>query len=106
MSIRPEEIKSLVRQAVTRTLGESSGLTPNRKQILSAEDVMAMPANSVQTVGKNVLITPLARQAAMERHIRLEQQADGRTTAPVHLPTHHSNSQKVVAIGADHGGFE
>lgn len=67
---------------------------------------MAMPANSVQTVGKNVLITPLARQAAMERHIRLEQQADGRTTAPVHLPTHHSNSQKVVAIGADHGGFE
>jgi len=104
MSIPPEEIKSLVRQVVTRALGASSpGSARPPKRILSADDVTAMPTHSAQAVAANTLITPLARQIALERHIRLEQTA---ASAPIPQPCPKADGQPVVAIGADHGGFE
>ncbi len=115
MSIPPEEIKSLVRQVVTRTLGASSpGSARRPKRILSADDVTAMPTHSVQAVAANTLITPLARQIALERHIRLEQTAERNigsvrspiATAPTPQPHLKITGQTTVAIGADHGGYE
>jgi ribose 5-phosphate isomerase B len=58
----------------------------------------------------SALVTPLARQAAMERNVELRPQS----TTIEHIPREGSGTgysstptaQKTIAIGADHGGYE
>jgi ribose 5-phosphate isomerase B len=64
--------------------------------MISERDVASLPAGSSLAVSPGSLITPLARQMAMDRSVAL--QFDGRE-APKAL------SERRVAIGADHGGF-
>ncbi|MGH2536753.1 MAG: ribose 5-phosphate isomerase B [Candidatus Promineifilaceae bacterium] len=96
MSVSQEEVAALVRQAVGRLLG-----TPGRP-ILDEEAVRRLPAGSTHALPAGALVTPLARQAALEQHIRLV----AGDPAGAAGPAPDSDGRQVVALGADHGGYE
>lgn len=111
MSQNAEEIRALVRQVVARTLGQQQPADGARKHrpTLTAEDVQQMPVNSVQTLSPDTLVTPLARQVALERRVRLEVEAEagGVQTAVTSFPASTAaKSGAAIAIGADHGGYD
>lgn len=102
-----DDIASLVRQVVNRTLGAGG-----QRLILGEEDVRQMPQDSVQSIPDDALITPLAHQLALERNIQFVRGDGTRSQAARSGPNTQSvapskrNPDKTVAIGADHGGFE
>jgi ribose 5-phosphate isomerase B len=73
-------------------------------------DIRDLPPGSAFEVPEGAIITPLAHQVAMDRSIKFTA-ASGKSNAvpasnpdPAHKgPT---SSGKVIAIGADHGGFK
>ena len=102
MSYSQEEIEALVRQVVNRMIGQtqtpsSSQVAAGKRPLIDADFVHQLPPNSAFSLPPNALITPLARQAALERHIRLD---EGSTSQPA--PT---TDKPAIAIGADHGGY-
>ena len=117
MGYERAEVEALVRKIITRTLGvsgEVTGADPVRQRtIVDAETVRQMPSGSVQEIAEDALITPLARQIALERHIRLQTMdrewtaGSGSVTLQSGGPASYSDSQsnRVVALGADHGGY-
>jgi ribose 5-phosphate isomerase B len=96
MSDEQRDIEALVRQVVQRTLGQGAG-----RPLLDEEAVRRMPVGSTQTVSRDAIITPLARQVALERRIRLEVAESVAVEQPAIAPA----GQQVVALGADHGGY-
>ncbi len=130
MSPNPEEIAHLVRTVVGRTLGNEAahgnvdphsyvGPYPNtgQRMIISEQAVRQMPNGSKQAIPANSIVTPLAQQAAQEKRIEFvpvmpedavsaigQSQSHNRDRAAQYRTQGSEN--KVVAIGADHGGFE
>lgn len=105
MSYRTEEIEALVRQVVSRVMGEGnlpslSEANQGKRPLLDADLVNQLPQNSSFPVPPNALITPLARQAALERHIQLEE-----TAVAVSPPAITATTTQAIALGADHGGY-
>ena len=132
--MREAQVRSMVRRVVYRTLGKSqpspdssakkpvvkpaTGSQPNRlgsksatelrkKRLVSESLVASVERNGVLEIQPGALVTPLARQAALDRNVELRPHATinggkssgmRRSSAPA--------SQKIVAIGADHGGYE
>lgn len=97
----------MVRQVVGRALGqepEPDGRTPSStssRTILDADAVRQLPANSIYPVSPDTLVTPLARDAALERGIHLTT-----TNQPLTDDRLPDTDTRTVALGADHGGFE
>jgi ribose 5-phosphate isomerase B len=106
MPYSENEIRQIVRRVVLRTLRNTPGVVLTQDErppqaIVAAEDVSrAEPGTTIQ-VPEEALITPLARQVAMERRITLTS-----TVSDTLNETPPSRSSHVVAIGCDHGGFE
>lgn len=108
MSIERDEINSIVREIVTRTMGQY-----RRRPVINEENVRQMPTGSKQVIPADAIVTPLASQIAMERKIEFERD---RTLSNASNPGNPSvqstkkqtiaGGQKVVAFGADHGGYE
>ena len=135
--MREAQVRSMVRRVVYRTLGKSqpspdspasyakkpvvkpaTDSQPNRlqpksatelriKRLVSESDVASVERDGVLEIQAGALVTPLARQAALERSVELrshstknggESSGMRRSSAPA--------SQEIVAIGADHGGYE
>ncbi|MBK9052170.1 MAG: ribose 5-phosphate isomerase B [Chloroflexi bacterium] len=96
MSQSPADIAALVREVVTRTLGQQSPAAATRP-ILDADQVQSWPTGSQQNIAPGTLITPLARQVALERRIRLHEGNEPVAAA--------ATGQKTVALAADHGGY-
>ncbi|MBE7532053.1 MAG: ribose 5-phosphate isomerase B [Chloroflexi bacterium] len=108
----------MVRQVVARTVGQlpltsASGQVngrttpPPARPIIDANAIRQLPAHSTHTVPSGSLITPLAREAALERGIQLEIQSpkqEVRSPIPDHRPLTTDN--RTVALGADHGGYQ
>jgi ribose 5-phosphate isomerase B len=71
------------------------------RAVIDEAAVRQMPAGSSQTIPDGALVTPLARQAALERKITLS------AATPLEQVRNESTSSsgQVVAIGADHGGY-
>jgi ribose 5-phosphate isomerase B len=108
MSIDRDEISSLVRKVVTRTMADSP-----RRPIVDEDTVRQLPRGSDQVVPTGAIITPLANQIAIERKITLirEEQPGGneQITRPASQPDAKrspATGQMNIAFGADHGGFE
>jgi ribose 5-phosphate isomerase B len=102
MNYRPEEIEALVRQVVNRVMGEGqTTLSPlsssGKRPLIDADLIHQLPPNTPYLVPPNALITPLARQTALERHIQLEEGSPSLATT--------ATGQTAIAIGADHGGY-
>lgn len=108
MSVRREDVEAMVREVVTRLLGQPGQPQPtaparSQRLIVDAADVGQMPANSQQGLPAQTILTPLARQTALERRITfVDEAALPAATAPIATV---SAGQQVVALGADHGGF-
>ena len=106
----PDEngIRRLVRKVVYRTLGLTRDEDSRQRRPLVTElDVRDLPVGSGLPVASDALITPLARQVAMERKVNFVSTAAAQpATTSAHLGQVSSSGGKVIAIGADHGGFE
>ena len=104
-----EAIRAKVRQAVYRTLGLEPHLDPApRRRLVTEQDLRGLAFGSEFQVPDAGLITPLARQVAMDRHITLRTAfaSTARVEAGVPRLSVPSAGGKAVAIGADHGGFK
>jgi len=120
MSYDQSEIEALVRQIVTRTLGNSTVTAASndgfeRRTIIDEEAVRQMPTGSLQKISEKTLVTPLAHQVALERRIRFESMAADQqsqesggsmASKAATLVGSSSREQRIVAMGADHGGYE
>src|SRR6266481_5861799 len=79
------------------------------KPLITAADLERVPQNGELAITEDTLITPLAREEAERRGITFrigsarEQQAASSAYSSESAP---EKSARVVAIGADHGGFE
>jgi len=106
MPYNENEIRQIVRRVVLRALRNAPGVAIPQDErphqpIVTAEDVNRTEPGSVLHVPPEGLVTPLARQVAMERRITL---TSGTTDTLNENPI--SGPGRVVAIGCDHGGFE
>jgi ribose 5-phosphate isomerase B len=109
MALSEDEVKAIVRRVVLRTLGQSgaqaagqdAAARPRRPNVTEA-DLLAMPRGSRLAVAAEALVTPLARDVALERRVKLD-----RAPASVSEPSHAvaGAAGRLVALGADHGGY-
>jgi ribose 5-phosphate isomerase B len=77
------------------------------KPLVTAADLERVPQNGEIAVTPETIITPLAREEAERRGITFRTVTSG--TAPAdgaQGPADVEKSARVVAIGADHGGYE
>ena len=114
--MQEDEIRKLVRKAVQETLGvDSSAPAPQRRKLtgrklITEADVQDVAPGSEIVVPANALVTPLARDVALERRLKLTQEGEGPlpSISPVPPPVSKqpaASPDKTVALGADHGGF-
>jgi ribose 5-phosphate isomerase B len=103
-------VRDIVRRVLYRTLGLSADRSPRSapdtplapSSLITEQAVAAVARGGQLDVPGGALVTPLARQAALERGIHLvESHQPGTASSPVQpaAPT-----RRVVAMGADHGG--
>jgi ribose 5-phosphate isomerase B len=104
-----QRIRDLVRRVVYRTVGRAEPTAETEAsapRLVTERDVQEVPAGGSLAVAAGALVTPLARQAALERRVRLDAAAaspplataacdDGPMSAAV---------ERTVAVGADHAG--
>ncbi len=101
-----EQIRAKVKQVVYRTLGRELPAEPARRRTLVGEqDLRDLPGGAEFHIPAGALVTPLARQVAMDRGVRLVPAA-----AHAKVPTSGSArlsgaGREAIAVGADHGGF-
>ncbi len=81
------------------------------KPVITAADLERVAQNGEVSVTAETLITPLAREMAEQRGITFRMagaQPGGASAAPgaASVPAAAESSGRIVAIGADHGGFE
>ena len=77
------------------------------EQLVTELDIKDLPHGSEFSIPPGFLVTPLARQAAMERRITMLKGQDAASPSKVETPTPTpgGGGDKKVAIGADHGGY-
>jgi ribose 5-phosphate isomerase B len=107
------KIRQMVRRIVYRTVGleGQKQLRPSRK-LVTELDIRDLPFGEEFIVPKGALVTPLARQVAMDRHVNLVE--EGVPTTPklafsepwVGPQNPVPSGRRTIAIGADHGGYE
>ena len=101
-----ETIRQMVRRTVYRTLGLPPSSQPSTARFLLTEkDVRDAAPGSSFSIPQGALITPLARQVALERQITFQET----TTSPAKEAPRTNLApadQKTIALGADHGGYE
>ncbi len=69
------------------------------RSVLTAADLEGVPNGGEVTIRADTLVTPLAREEAERRRITLRIAEEAPGEGP-------SGGRRVVAIGADHGGYE
>ena len=97
------QVEKLVRQALQQHLGIN---TPGGgRMVIDAAAVEAAAPGMPLHVPANALITPLARDAALERGVTLVVDGVAAPAPPPATGKGGADPSKTVAIGADHGGF-
>jgi ribose 5-phosphate isomerase B len=99
----------MVRRVVMRTVGEQPSASAEPARGLVTElDIERVPHGGELAIPEGALVTPLARQAALERKITLISGAPAelRATTTSEAATDSAAGLKTVAVGADHGGFK
>ena len=125
MALQENEVREIVRRVLLRTLGmgeadepralSSSGVT--KRPLITEKDVETVPTGGELCFPAEAIVTPRAREVAMERKISLSPepgpslrlgsvQATMLKTGSVSTLSENANpGSKVIALGADHGGF-
>ena len=105
-----EDIRGMVRQALQQRLGavqgggapdESSALAPpvideSVKDVITEADVRGVPARAALLIREDAIITPSARDLIRERSVEIRHRSR-RSATGLH---------RIIAIGADHGGYQ
>jgi ribose 5-phosphate isomerase B len=103
-----EKIRGMVRRVVERAVGRTPAASRSHRRSLVTElDLEDVAPGGRLEIAEGTLVTPLARQAAMERNITLVQGSPAVPpigTQPA-APDAETGTRR-VAIGADHGGFQ
>jgi ribose 5-phosphate isomerase B len=104
MTPRPTdaEVRELVSKALQRLLPDlakptNATASAGRRPVIDAQAVAQAAPGSTLDVPADALVTPLARELALERQIRLGQAQP--------LPPVTGAAERTIAIGADHGGY-
>jgi ribose 5-phosphate isomerase B len=108
MDFSEDQIRTMVRQVVLRTLGpEAIETNPATSSTMSdarpagstvtEADVLATPSGGRLVVPQGTRITPLARDTARERRVELVEEQGNAPAAAI--------PGRTVAVGADHGGY-
>jgi len=104
-----QQVRAKVREVVYRTLGLDPHIVPDPAHPLITElDIRDLPFGSEFKVPLGALVTPLARQVAMDRHVRwVSAAAPAKPAQAASLPRLQAptSGRPTVAIGADHGGY-
>src|SRR5262245_59193866 len=66
------------------------------KQVITEDDVRGLETGSVLRIAEGARLTPLAADIVKERGIEIVRR----------VPRRGSHASKVIAVGADHGGFK
>ena len=124
MGYSKAEVSEIVRQVLMKALGEAGSQTTGSQPagdesppavsrarsrgIVGEAEIQAMPAGGELEIGPDTVVTPLARELAMERGIRLV--ASPYVAVAGAVATHDVAATgpagaKRVALGADHGGY-
>jgi ribose 5-phosphate isomerase B len=104
-----DHVRQMVRRVVYRTLGLTPGSRPvGARPLVTEADVHAVPVGGQFAVPQGALVTPLARQVALDRHVALVEAGTAPAPPVGHAPRADPapTGQQTVAIGADHGGYE
>lgn len=105
--MREQQVRQLVRRVVYRTLGlEQPPSVGTRRELIDERAMAQLEGGSQYKLPPDALVTPLARQLALDRGIRLREgdmpsAARGRGGAGTGQP-----GERVIALGADHGGYQ
>jgi ribose 5-phosphate isomerase B len=97
-------IRDMVRRVVLRTVA-AAGPAPRRaRSLITQRDVEETPVGGSLEVPPGAIVSPLARQAALERKVTLEEPAADteHSDGPESGARHGAGS---VAVAADHGGY-
>lgn len=95
------QVEKLVRQALQERLAQSGG----GRRVIDAAAIDELAPGSTLHLPADALITPLARDAALERGVTLVTGGPAEPASPPATGKGGSNPAQTVAIGADHGGF-
>jgi len=111
-----ERIREIVRRVVHRAVGRPPPPRSVRGPALVTEPcIQDAPPGEEFVVPDGALVTPLARQAAMERKISLVEGGNRAPSGGVHARGSETAARgsetdargaRTVAIGADHGGYD
>jgi len=109
--VREDQVRRMVRRVVYRTLGRSPHSSePRARKLVPESAVAAVERDGTLDIPADALVTPLARQVAMERNVRLRTHEPQVSRNPGEGSGIRNSSapaqQKNIAIGADHGGYE
>jgi len=92
-----------------QTRRRDAGATIPMKPLITAADIERIPQNGELPVTDDTIITPLAREEAERRGIQFRKISHSSQPTPGDATSGDISSQRsarIVAIGADHGGFE
>ncbi len=109
MTIQEGEVREIVRRVLLRTLGMSDSNEPHApspsdatmRPLITEKDVEAVPSGGELSLPAAAIVTPRAREVALERRVSLSPESGPIST----LSRNPNPGSKVVALGADHGGF-
>ncbi len=121
MAFSEDQIRTMVRRVLLRTLGPNGiegsptadkAVTSSRppRPTVTEADILAVPTGGKLPVPAEAMITPLARDTALERRVELVQEPDAASSdrpreARQTGPAPGSSTDRMVAMGADHGGY-
>lgn len=98
--VSESRIRERVRAIVHRTLGRTDPQSPPPRRLVTEADIQGLPFRGELVLPPGALVTPLARQAMMERQIRTTGE-----TLPTPSTPGPVGGRGPVALGADHAGF-
>ncbi len=104
-----QRIREMVRRVVYRAVGKAPVPKSGRERggaLVTESDLRDVVRGGQFEVSRGALVTPLARQAAMERQVTLvERGGTGPEASHQRQSRRGEPGRKTVAIGADHGGY-
>jgi ribose 5-phosphate isomerase B len=114
MTYSEDQVKAMVRRILLRTLGqgeqpdapserESRSEARTARPTVTEADVLGVPHGGQLQIAAGAMITPLARDTALDRHVELVREP-GASSQPV-ANSPGDSSGRSVAVGADHGGY-
>ena len=94
----PESTPTRFVNTIPETETQSSGVTRDEssKSVITEDDVRGLGEGAVLRIGEDARLTPLAADIVNERKIQIVRRNSRRG----------SKASKLIAVGADHGGFK